>query len=149
MGASIKDIALTPLKIIPGEGGMVMHALKASDNYFEGFGEAYFSTVDKGSIKGWKCHTKMVLNIVVPVGAIRFVVYDGREDSETVNTFNEFCLGTEFEYSRLTVPPNLWMAFQGVGDGLNLLLNLASIPHDPEEAKKLPTFNDYIPQYNW
>lgn len=145
----IEGVAITPLKIISGENGDVMHALKASDKTFAGFGEAYFSTVRKGSIKGWKCHTKMTLNIVVPVGGIRFVIFDDRASSKTFNKFSEVFLGTEFEYSRLTVTPNLWMAFQGIGDGLNLLLNLASIEHDPAEAKNLPIDNEHIPNYDW
>ncbi|MDP8916382.1 MAG: dTDP-4-dehydrorhamnose 3,5-epimerase, partial [Pseudomonadota bacterium] len=41
-------------------------------------------------------------------------------------------------YGRLTIPPGLWMAFGGVGGGLNLLLNLASIEHDPAEADSRP-----------
>ncbi|MFW5613324.1 MAG: dTDP-4-dehydrorhamnose 3,5-epimerase, partial [Campylobacter hyointestinalis] len=36
-------------------------------------------------------------------------------------------------YQRLTVSPNLWMAFRGIGE-YNMLLNLASIEHDPNEA---------------
>ena len=36
-------------------------------------------------------------------------------------------------YQRLTVQPNLWMAFRGMGE-YNMLLNLASIEHNPSEA---------------
>ena len=40
----------------------------------------------------------------------------------------------------------VWMAFKGVGDEKSLLLNVASIPHDPieSEVKKL----DEI-KYKW
>jgi len=37
------------------------------------------------------------------------------------------------------------MAFQGMGDQENILLNIASIPHDPLEAENLPIQNDLIP----
>lgn len=149
MDKLIEGISLTPLKIIEGENGRVMHALKSSETSFSEFGEAYFSTVKKGFVKGWKCHSRMTLNIIVPVGNIRFVIFDDRSGSKTQNCFNEFFLGLDYEYSRLTVKPNLWMAFQGVGESLNLLLNLASIEHDPEEAESLPIENKYIPKYNW
>lgn len=145
----IDGVILTDLKIIPGENGGVMHALKATESSYNGFGEAYFSSVASGKIKGWKQHLKMTLNLVVPVGAIRFVIYDDREDSETYKAFNEFFLGTEEKYSRLTIPPGLWMAFQGFGENLNLLLNIANIPHDPAEVIQLPMENDQIPNYNW
>jgi dTDP-4-dehydrorhamnose 3,5-epimerase len=149
MGVTINGVNLTPLKIITGENGMVMHGLKANEASFHGFGEAYFSSVKHEVIKGWKRHTKMTLNLIVPVGAIRFVIYDDRPDSKTYKSFNEVLLGPEAQYGRLTVEPNLWMAFQGKTPGLNLLLNLASIPHDPAEADQLPMENNYIPNYSW
>ncbi|MDQ1298578.1 MAG: hypothetical protein QG558_1117, partial [Campylobacterota bacterium] len=48
-------------------------------------------------------------------------------------------------YQRLTVKPNLWVAFKGLGE-YNLLLNLASIEHDPHEAQNIEL--DKI-AYNW
>ena len=36
-------------------------------------------------------------------------------------------------YQRLTIKPNLWLAFRGLSTK-NILLNLASIEHDPNEA---------------
>jgi dTDP-4-dehydrorhamnose 3,5-epimerase len=149
MGVTISGVEITPLKIIPGENGRVMHGMKATEPSFQGFGEAYFSSVNNEVIKGWKRHARMTLNLVVPVGAIRFVIYDDRVGSNTNMTFNEVVLGPEVQYARLTVAPGLWMAFQGRTTGLNLLLNLASIPHDPTEAEQLPIANNLIPNYNW
>ena len=119
-------VTLTPLKQITNPKGDLFHAMKKSDEGFEGFGEAYFSTVHHNVIKGWKKHTKMVLNFVVPVGAIEVVIYNGQDfQSVTLSQDN---------YQRVTVKPGLWVAFRGVGRDLNLLLNLASIEHDPEES---------------
>lgn len=129
----IEGVIISPLKIIPNSKGDILHAMKASNLEFKGFGEAYFSVANQGEIKGWKKHFKMTLNLVVPVGNIRFVIYDDREGSQTNNTFFSIILGNE-NYQRITVPPNVWMAFQGVSDGINLLLNIANIEHDPEEA---------------
>jgi len=120
-------VIITPLKQIHNPKGDVFHGMKKSDNGYDGFGEAYFSTINKEEIKGWKKHTKMTLNLVVPVGEIKFVVYD-----EGVKEFFTITL-SQNNYQRLTVRPNLWMAFQGVGE-YNMLLNLASIEHDPTEA---------------
>ena len=79
----IKDVVITKLDIIGTLGGSVMHAMKESSTGYAGFGEAYFSQVDKGAIKAWKRHKKMTLNLVVPVGEIRFVFFDDREVSNT------------------------------------------------------------------
>ena len=130
----IKGVFLSPLKQIFHPQGDVFHAMKSSDDGFAGFGETYFSTITKGEIKAWKKHTEMTLNLVVPVGKIRFVAYDDRQDSETKGVFNEFVLSLE-NYARLTVPPHVWLAFQGL-DEKNLLLNIANIEHNPNEIER-------------
>lgn len=120
-------VILTPLKQILHPKGDIFHGMKKSDAGYDGFGEAYFSTINKDDIKGWKKHTKMTLNLVVPVGEIKFVVYD-----EETKEFLSITL-SQNNYQRLTLKPNLWMAFQGVGE-YNILLNLASIEHNRDEA---------------
>jgi dTDP-4-dehydrorhamnose 3,5-epimerase len=140
----IEGVILTPLRVIKGESGDVMHALKQQEESFQGFGEAYFSTVRPGAVKGWKKHRRMLLNVVVPVGAIKFVLYDPRLGSNSYQTIQEVVLSIE-NYQRLTVPPGIWMAFQGVGPKENILLNMANIPHDPLEADNLPVQNESIP----
>lgn len=120
-------VVLTPLKQIHNPKGDIFHAMKKSDEGFNGFGEAYFSTVNEDDVKGWKKHTKMTLNLVVPIGEVEFIVYD-----EIKKEFFSIKL-SQNNYQRLTVKPNLWMAFRGVGEN-NVLLNLASMEHDPSEA---------------
>jgi dTDP-4-dehydrorhamnose 3,5-epimerase len=129
----IDGCKLTPLRIIPGEKGDVMHALRCTDEGFSAFGEAYFSSVKKGETKGWKRHRRMTLNLVVPVGSIRFHLYDDRPESPTRGQSGEVELSIE-NYQRLTVPPGIWLAFEGKNPGLNLLLNIADLPHDPTEV---------------
>jgi dTDP-4-dehydrorhamnose 3,5-epimerase len=41
-------------------------------------------------------------------------------------------------YNRLTVPPRVWVGFQGIGKDTNLLLNIANIPHDDNEVDQVP-----------
>lgn len=120
-------IIVTPLKQIFHPKGDIYHAMKKSDDGFEGFGEAYFSTINKNEIKGWKKHTLMTLNLVVPIGEIEFVVYN-EENKE----FFSIKL-SQNNYKRLTVKPNVWVAFRGIGEH-NILLNLASIEHNPSES---------------
>ena len=123
------NIILTPLKQITHPKGNVFHAMKKSDDGYDGFGEAYFTTVYENDVKGWKKHNKMTLNLVVPVGSVEFVIYDGVK-------FESIVLSQE-NYQRLTVKPGLWVAFCGRSDNLNLVLNLASIEHDPDESDNL------------
>ncbi|CUU68785.1 WxcM-like domain-containing protein [Campylobacter hyointestinalis] len=120
-------VILTSLKQIYNPKGNIFHAMKNSDIGYSGFGEAYFSTIDQNKIKGWKKHTKMTLNLIVPIGEIEFIIYNEKnKDFFSVKL-------SKNNYQRLTVSPNLWMAFRGIGE-YNMLLNLASIEHDPNEA---------------
>lgn len=128
----ISGVILTPLKKIENSLGDVYHGMKISDIGYDGFQEAYFSTIHCGTIKPWKKHLQMTLNLIVPMGEIQFVLYDDRKGSFTRNTFMEVKLSLN-NYQRLTVPPNVWMAFRGEAKGINLLLNIANFEHDPLE----------------
>ena len=133
----IDGCKLTPLRIIHGEKGDVMHAMKYSDEGFSAFGEAYFSSVKKGEAKGWKRHLRMTLNLVVPVGKIRFLLHDDRPESPTHGTVDEVTLSPE-NYQRLTLPHGILLSFEGLADGLNLLLNIADMPHEAAEVEARP-----------
>lgn len=126
-------LLLTPLRRIATPKGDVLHAMKATDPGFAGFGEAYFSLVDKGAVKGWKRHSRMVLNLVVASGRIRFHIRDPEGSPRSIDLSPD----TPETHQRLTVPPGFWMAFEGVADGPNMVLNLASIGHDPDEAESV------------
>jgi dTDP-4-dehydrorhamnose 3,5-epimerase len=141
----IEGLIFTPLQIVNTLSGDVLHAMKCTDDGYTGFGEAYFSIVECDLIKAWKRHREMTLNLIVPVGIIRFVIYDERQKSSTYGVFQEIVLSKE-NYGRLTVPPLVWVGFQGMGKGVNMLLNIANMPHNPSETdrKELKDFN-----YEW
>jgi dTDP-4-dehydrorhamnose 3,5-epimerase len=132
-GLLIEGVMLTPLRRIANPRGEVLHAMKRSAPGFAGFGEAYFSTVLPGEIKGWKRHRLVTLNLVVPVGKIRFVVHDDRDTSPTRGSFDDVTLSQE-NYARLTLRPGLWVAFAGRDPLPSLLLNISDQEHDPTEA---------------
>ena len=129
----LDGIIKTPLKKINLDDGSVFHGMKNNDIGFVNFGEVYFSFIKKNAIKGWKLHKKMTLNLIAPIGDIKFNFIDSRPDSKTYNVLFEINL-SEKDYCRLTVPPNIWFAFKGIGEGTNMLANIADIPHDPDEV---------------
>ena len=136
----LESISLNPLKRIKLEDGDVLHALKSNDTEFKSFGEAYFSFVNYGKIKAWKLHKLMTLNLIVPIGEVKFV-FTNNKSSE----FREIIIGEE-SYKRITVPPGIIFGFQGKSKGANLLLNIADIQHDGAESIR---FNlDFI-NYKW
>jgi dTDP-4-dehydrorhamnose 3,5-epimerase len=123
---------ITKLDRITNPKGDVYHGMKSSDSSFNGFGEVYFSTVLYGLTKGWKCHSLMTLNLIVPVGIIEFHLrsFDG-------DICDKVRIGENY-YARLTVPPKIWVAFTGIDHNFNLLLNVADIQHDPSESISVP-----------
>lgn len=130
----MEGVSLHPLKHITVPKGDIYHAMKSTDEGYCGFGEAYFSQIEQGQTQGWKRHNRMMLNLIVPVGAVKFVVYDDREGSATKGQFAEIILSPKSNYQRLTVAPGLWMAFYGVGEGVSMLMDIIPEPHDPSEA---------------
>ena len=138
---SLEDILITPLKRIPTDGGDVMHALKESDTGFNGFGEVYFSWIDQNVIRAWKCHQRMTMNLIVPIGEVNFAFHVKNQK----NNFRVESIG-EKRYVRLTVPPGIWFGFQGKGVGRSLIMNLADMVHEPDEVlrKSVSKFS-----YNW
>ena len=123
--------------MIKSDFGSVMHFIKQSDSGFVNFKEVYFSTVNKESIKAWKLHKRMTLNLVVPVGRVLFYFIDSRPKSVNYNKIKTFVL-SQVPYTRLTVPPMFWFGFKGLADGVNLISNQADLEHDPDEVDRRP-----------
>ena len=137
---NIEQIKITKLSEIKTNNGNVMHIMKKNDETFKSFGEAYFSWIEQNTIKGWKKHKRMTMNLVVPIGSVKFVFFDPSLLKSKVIT-----IGEDY-YSRITVPPDLWFGFKGIGNCSSLVLNIGSILHDSKEVERLSL--DKI-DYNW
>ena len=68
-------VIIRKLNQIKNSDGDIYHVFKKTDKEFKDFGEAYFSFINQGCIKGWKKHKEMTLNLVVPIGKVKFVIY--------------------------------------------------------------------------
>ena len=145
--SEIDGVKITPLRRIPDERGAVFHMLREDSPVFERFGEIYFSTIYPGVVKGWHIHKRMTLNYAVPVGMIKLVCYDDREDSPTKGAVQEIHVG-ELNYALVTIPPVRLERVQGRGSGTALVANCATIAHEPDEIDRLDPFENDIP-YDW
>lgn len=132
----MEGVTLHPLKHIIVSKGDIYHALKSTDEGYKGFGEAYFSQVKEGAVKGWKRHNRMTLNLIVPLGCVKFIIYDDREGSSSKGEFEEITLSPKENYQRLTIAPGLWLAFCGMSKGTSMLMDIIPEPHDPKEADR-------------
>ena len=144
----INGVYFNQLTPIGTTGGRVMHAVKGLDDNLPEFGECYFSTCQPKDPKAWKKHTKMICNLFVPVGAVKFVFYDDRQESKDYSKVVEFEV-SEKNYGRLIIHPGIWFGFSGINEqGESLILNVANIKHDPAESIRLEPGTDQIP-YRW
>ena len=145
----IEGLYLSKLECFFNEKGKVMHGMNKNSNGFAGFGEAYFSSVNFNTIKGWKKHNQMIMNLIVPVGSVRFYLFDERIPTKKNFTNHPPILIGENQYQRLTIPNGVWFAFQGVDKDLNLILNISNIIHDPNECETLPLNHEKFENINF
>ena len=139
--SDLENIRVTQLSTFDVDGGRVMHGIKKNDTGYVGLGEVYFSYIDPKAVKAWKKHNRMTLNLVVPLGKVRFVFCDPLNDGH----YRVEDIG-EGNYVRITVPPGIWFGFQGRAMSSSLILNLTNLSHSPEEVirKDLEEI-----QFNW
>tara|TARA_B100000035_G_scaffold307027_1_gene309783 strand:+ start:693 stop:1124 length:432 start_codon:yes stop_codon:yes gene_type:complete len=128
----IKGVIASKEKVIQNNQGNIFHVIKKESSGFSGFGEAYISAIKYRSIKAWKMHHEMTLNLFVVIGKVKFVVCD---NSNKENIFETFDLSDK-ENLRLTIPPKLWVGFRGETEGESLILNIADIPHRDDELTR-------------
>ena len=127
----LKNIAFTPLKKINVDGGDIFHGIKKNDLNFNGFGELYFSWINPFKIKAWKKHRLMTMNLLVPVGNVKFLFAN-----EDFSKYKKFEIGTK-NYGRLTIPPGIWFGFQCTHKEASLVANLSNILHDDNEIERM------------
>lgn len=145
---NINGLKISKLKQISDDRGAVYHYLKSTDVNYKGFGEAYYSKINPGVVKGWKLHYRFCQNFCVPIGAVKIVVFDNRDESSTKGVFDEIILDDSMNYCLLSMPPGLWYSFKCISENFALLANIIDQYHDPLESVTLPLINTTIP-YGW
>lgn len=143
----IHGVVLSPLQRFTNDQGTVSRMLRVTDPVFSTFGEVYFSSVPAGMKKDWRLHTSLTMNLAVPIGMVRFVLFDPREGSPTHGAVTEFEIGDD-NYQLLTVPNGIWMTFANQGAMVALIANCATEPHDPNEAMRRSIDDPPVP-FSW
>ncbi|MBU2549819.1 MAG: dTDP-4-dehydrorhamnose 3,5-epimerase family protein [Proteobacteria bacterium] len=146
--SAIQGVRIVELKQIVDERGAVLHMLRRDSDLFTSFGEIYFSQVNQGVVKAWKRHRQATQHLAAPVGRVRLVIYDDRDDSSTKGHVEEIVLGRPDHYKLVRVPPRLWYGFQGIADQPSLLANCTDLAHDPNESEAVSPADNRIP-FQW
>lgn len=143
----INDIIISPLKILSDNRGKIMHMMRKDSKVFKSFGEVYFSTIYKDSIKAWHLHKENTLNYVCIKGKVKLVLFDDRKKSLTKGEYQEIIL-TPQNYFLVTIPPNIWNGFKGLDDEESIIANCLSSPHNENEMAREDPLNEKF-KYDW
>ena len=143
----INDIIISPLKILSDNRGKVIHMMRNDSKVFKSFGEVYFSTIYKDSIKAWHLHKENTLNYACIKGKVKLVLFDDRKESSTNGEYQEIIL-TPQNYFLITIPPNIWNGFKGLDDEESIIANCLSSPHNENEMVREDPLNEKF-KYDW
>lgn len=145
----INGVKIKNLKPIADERGRVMEILRADEEIFQKFGQAYITTAYPGVVKGWHRHRLQTDHFVCVSGMMKVVLYDSRKDSPTFGEINEFFIG-EHNPQLIVIPNLIYHGFKCLGEEEAIVLNLPSEPynHKKPDEERLPFNTPEIP-YNW
>jgi dTDP-4-dehydrorhamnose 3,5-epimerase len=145
----IDGVKTKRLRVIPDERGRLMEILRADDEIFSAFGQAYITTAYPGVVKAWHYHKLQDDCFCVIAGMMKVVLYDGRDGSPTHGEVNEFFLGVH-NPAALRIPAGVYHGFKCISENEAVCLNIPTRTYnyaEPDEYR-LPAHTDRIP-YDW
>lgn len=144
---NIKDVIITKLKVISDHRGKVMHMMRNDSSIFKSFGEIYFSTIYKNSIKAWHLHKEATLNYACVKGRVKLVLFDDRTQSSSKGVYEEIILSPQ-NYFLITIPSNIWNGFKGLDEDESIIANCLNLPHNEKEMVREDPFSKKF-NYDW
>lgn len=145
----IEGVRTKQLKVIPDERGRLMEILRADDELFIKFGQAYVTVAYPGVVKAWHYHERQIDHFCCLSGMAKVVLYDDREGSPTRGLVNEFFLG-EHNPMLVEIPALVFHGLKCVSEREAIVLNLPTEPYDhahPDEFR-VGAHDERIP-YDW
>ncbi|MDD3521182.1 MAG: dTDP-4-dehydrorhamnose 3,5-epimerase family protein [Actinomycetota bacterium] len=145
----IEGVKLKKLRVMADERGRLMEMLRADDDIYIKFGQAYMTTAYPGVVKGWHYHKIQTDSFIVVKGMMKVVLYDSRKDSPTFEEINEFFLG-EHNPTLLQIPNYVFHGFKCISETEAICINLPTETYnykEPDEFRVAPHSGE-IP-YKW
>ena len=147
VGDLIDGVMIREARTIPDHRGSVCVAFDPRWGWTdEPIVYTYLVTIRPGAVKGWIVHGTYDDRLLLYRGAVKWALYDGREDSPTHGLVNELFFD-DHHRALLRIPRGVWHAVQNVGSEDSLMLNHPTEPYDYEAPDKtrLPLDTDLIP----
>ena len=118
-------------KKIKNINGDIVKFIDKSDKNFKGFGEIYFSFINKNKIKAWKFNKTIHSNFIVPYGKVLVVVFDKEKNFIQKNILSYRNLNSLFLIT------NFFYGFMGL-EKKSLIVNLINKNHNVEANNSIP-----------
>jgi dTDP-4-dehydrorhamnose 3,5-epimerase len=134
--ARIEGVEVAPLAPHVDHRGSLTEILnQASPFWREPVVHVYLFTIRPGRIKGWGMHRLQADRYLRVRGQVRVVLFDGRVDSATHGTYDQFFFGDELP-ALLRIPPGVWHADQNIGAEEAAIMNFPTVAYDPTAPDK-------------
>ena len=144
----IDGIKTKSLTTYPDQRGFFREIIRKTDDFFdEGFGQFSHSMMYPGVAKAWHIHKTQVDWWYVPIGNLKVVLHDKREDSPTRGETQEIYLGENYPAQVVKIPPGVAHGCKVVG-GVTHLFYITSKTYDPDEEGRI-RYNDSEIGYDW
>jgi dTDP-4-dehydrorhamnose 3,5-epimerase len=139
-GVRIKEIR----DIVDARGALQVMVRADETEFFERFGEVYFSITNPGAVKAW--HRQMVQTNLLSciLGNLQLALYDDRETSTTKGELQLMEFGDR-ERKLVRVPPGVIYGWHNRGEIPAILANCASGVHDPQRSEKIDSASGRVP----
>ena len=150
----IHGVQVKPLKVLPDDRGFLMEMLREDDPLFERFGQVYITACRRGVAKAWHYHRQQTDHFVCVSGTALVVLNDGRPESPTRGTVEDFILTSPPAQDPgpvlLKIPTGVIHGFTAIHGEEARIINIPTLPYRyaaPDEYR-YPWNSPEIP-YRW
>ncbi|HJW84144.1 MAG TPA: dTDP-4-dehydrorhamnose 3,5-epimerase family protein [Anaerolineae bacterium] len=144
----IEGVEVKELVTRADERGFFREIIRVTDPIFkEGFGQWSRTVTHTGAAKAWHIHKRQTDWWYVPIGVVKTVLYDMREDSPTKGQFMEVLLGEYHGAKVLKVPPGVAHGYRVIQGPVHLFY-ITSNTYDPGDEGRIPHDDPSI-GYDW
>jgi len=136
----ISGVRFRPVRPVPHEDGDVVEVAREKwPEVDQPIVQVHITTTLPGRVRAWGLHEANTDRLFVVRGFVSIVVYDGREESPTLQCLNEFRV-SERNPGLLVIPPNLFHGWKNFGVDEAFIINMPSSQygHEGPDALDLP-----------
>jgi dTDP-4-dehydrorhamnose 3,5-epimerase len=145
----IDGVEIKELEAHRDSRGLVMEVLRCDDRIFEKFGQVYITTCKPGIAKAWHYHIGQAESFTCVKGVLKLVLYDGRKDSKTYGSVEEFRISLDNPIL-VKIPAYVMHGFECGTDEELIAISIKTEPYNPKTPDKIKlAFNDPSIPYKW